>query len=74
MKINANYISVWSNDYEIITKCVINLDSKEVEEIEIVDVPEVDDYVCTKEYVEINDKLYPVYEKEDYNEIGIWRN
>ena len=74
MKINANYISVWSNGYEIITKCVINLNSKEVEEIEIVDVPEVDDYVCIKEYVEVNDKLYPVCEKKDYNEIGFWRN
>lgn len=74
MKINANYISIWSNGYEIITKCIINLDTKEVEEIEIVDVPEVNDYICTEEYVEVSGKLYPVYEKEDYSGIGVWRN
>lgn len=53
----ATYTSVWDGGYEITTSCKINMETKEVFDIEIVD-QDVD--VLEGEYVTIDGKKYSV--------------
>lgn len=54
---NATFISVWDNGYEVITNCKVNMETKEIFDIETVDV-DVD--ILEEEYVTIDDKKYSV--------------
>ena len=56
---NATFISVWDNGYEVITNCKVNMETKEIFDIEIVNV-DVD--ILEEEYVTIDDKKYSVSE------------
>lgn len=56
---NATFISVWDNGYEVITNCKVNMETKEIFDIETVDV-DVD--ILEEEYVTIDDKKYSVSE------------
>lgn len=55
---NAEYTSVWDGGVGITAPCKVNMDTKEVFDIEMVDVEGLD--VLEEEYVTINDKRYSV--------------
>lgn len=54
---NATYTSVWDGGYEVTTNCKVNMGTKEVFDIETVDV-DVD--ILEYEYATIDGKEYPV--------------
>lgn len=60
---NAKFTSVWDGGYEVITNCKVNMETKEIFDIETVDV-DVD--ILEEEYVTINDKKYSVFEIDGY--------
>lgn len=56
---NATFTSVWDGGYEVITNCKVNMETKEIFDIETVDI-NVD--ILEEEYVTINNKKYSVSE------------
>lgn len=65
--INSYFVSYWSNGIRVETPCKINTFTKEVFDILMVDVPEVDDAFCLEEDVIINDEEVPCYSSDDMN-------
>lgn len=62
------YTSVWDDGSRTITTtCSVNMDTKEVFEIEPVsdDIEDLD--ICDKEYIELNGEHYAVCEKSEYD-------
>lgn len=59
---NATYTSVWDGGFAVTTNCKVNMETKEVFDIETVDV-DVD--ILEYEYVTIDGKEYPVSNDED---------
>lgn len=57
----ATFTSVWDGGYEVTTNCKINMETKEVFDIETVDV---DVNILEYEYVTIDGKEYPVSNDE----------
>lgn len=55
---NATFTSVWDGDISVTTHCKVNTETKEVFDIEILDVKGVD--VLEKEFVTIDGEEYPV--------------
>ena len=65
---NATFTSVWDGGYEVTTGCKVNMETKEVFDIEIEDDPEIIDGLDMreKEYITIDDVDYSVYNKIEY--------
>lgn len=51
----ATYISVWDNGFEIPSLCDINLDTKEVTNVEIVDVESFELHHLEEEFIRLDD-------------------
>lgn len=72
MIIEAVYTSVWDDEIEIESSCKVNTETKEVFDIETVDVDYEDIDSCTNEYITLPDgNKYGAYhkgnaEKDDY--------
>ena len=64
---NATFTSVWDGGYEITTNCKVNMETKEVFDIELAEVDESLD-ILEKEYVVIDDVEYPVFQLSDITE------
>ena len=64
---NAKITSVWDGIYEITTNCKVNMETKEVFDIELAEVDESLD-ILEKEYVVIDDVEYPVFQLSDITE------
>lgn len=64
---NAKFTSVWDGSYEITTNCKVNMETKEVFDIELAEVDESLD-ILEKEYVVIDDVEYPVFQLSDITE------
>ena len=64
---NATFTSVWDGGYEITTNCKVNMETKEVFDIELAEVDESLD-ILEKEYVVIDDVEYPVFQLSDLTE------
>ena len=64
---NAKFTSVWDSDYEVTTDCKVNMETKEVFDIELAEVDESLD-ILEKEYVVIDDVEYPVFQLSDITE------
>ena len=64
---NAKITSVWDGGYEITTNCKVNMETKEVFDIELAEVDESLD-ILEKEYVVIDDVEYPVFQLSDITE------
>lgn len=56
----AKFTSVWDDGYEVTSECKVNMESKEVFDIELVNVDELDLEILEREYITIDDKEYPV--------------
>ena len=67
---NAAFTSVWSNT-TITTPCKVNTETREIFDIEIVDV-NTDNMILEREYVTVNGVKYPAYsaytDDEDWDE------
>ena len=61
--VEATFITVWDDTLRVSTTCNVNMDTKEVTDIEPAEVFNVN--TCTGQYVEIDDISYPVYEAGD---------
>lgn len=61
---NAIFTSVWDGGYEVTTNCKVNMETKEVFDIELAEVDESLD-ILEKEYVVIDDVEYPVFQLSD---------
>ena len=67
---SATYTSIWDGGHAITTDCKVNMDTKEVFDIEPIDV-DVD--ILENEYVTIDGKQYPVARKDEIeNNNGYW--
>lgn len=64
---NAKFTSVWDGGHEVTTSCKVNMETKEVFDIELAEVNESLD-VLEKEYVVIDDVEYPVFQLSDITE------
>ena len=64
---NAIFTSVWDGGYEITTDCKVDIETKEVFDIELAEVDESLD-ILEKEYVVIDDVEYPVFQLSDITE------
>lgn len=64
---NAIFTSVWDGGYEVTTNCKVNMETKEVFDIELAEVDESLD-ILEKEYVVIDDVEYPVFQLSDITE------
>lgn len=60
---NATFTSVWDGGYEITTNCKVNTETKEVFDVEKVDIDNVD--ILDYEYITINGEDYSVSSNED---------
>lgn len=63
--VDSYFVSYWDNDIRIETLCKVNILTKEVFNILMVDVPEVDDALCYEEDIIINDEEIPCYSSDD---------
>lgn len=63
--ISASFVSEWDGGTQIITSCKVNLDTKEVFNIQSVDC-NVNN--LEEEYIIINDEKFPVLQKSDITE------
>ena len=65
---NATFTSVWDGGYEVTTNCKVNMETKEVFDIEISEGTE--DFVneLDKEFVTIDELDYPVSSEREYTE------
>lgn len=62
---DAMFTSVWDDGFEIHSECKVDTETKEVFDIEMVDVSDYDIGVCTDEYITLLDgKQYDVYNVE----------
>ena len=52
---NATFVSVWDNDTEISSSCLVDTETKEIFDIEVVDVEDMDLDICTEEYIIFSD-------------------
>lgn len=67
---NATFTSVWDGGYEITTNCKVNMETKEVFNIEIsVGTEDLVDNL-DEEYISIDDVIYPV--SNDSEETEYW--
>lgn len=64
---NATFTSVWDGGYEVTTNCKVNMETREVFDIEMREVDESLD-ILEKEYVVIDDVGYPVFQLSDITE------
>lgn len=66
---NAEFISVWDDGHSVITsKCSVNMETKEVFDIEACDSPEIEKLdILDCEYIMIpgSDQKFPVSRKDD---------
>ena len=62
---NAKFISVWDGGYEVITGCKVDMETREVFDIEISE--DTADFVCELdyEYIIIDGDEYAVHDAED---------
>ena len=65
---NATFTSVWNGGYEVTTNCKVNMDTKEVFDIEKAGVDGLD--VLDEEYITIDGVNYPV--SADADETEYW--
>lgn len=61
---NATFTSVWDGGYEVTTNCKVNMETREVFDIELAEVDESFE-ILEKEYVVIDDVEYPVFQLSD---------
>ena len=65
----ATFTSVWDGGYEVTSECKVNIESKEVFDIESVNVDELDLEILEKEYITVDNKEYLVsQDREDDTE------
>ena len=64
---NATFTSVWDGGYEVTTDCKVDMETREVFDIAMVEVDESLD-ILEKEYVVIDDVEYPVFQLSDITE------
>ena len=65
---NATFISVWDNDTEISSSCLVDTETKEVFDIGVVDVEDMDLGICTEERIVFPDGTS--YNVDEYD--GYW--
>ena len=66
--VDATYHSCWDSGIDIESNCKVDLQTKEVFDIEVVDVEDFDLEILEGEYVEIDGCQYPVYIKSEVEE------
>ena len=52
---NATFVSVWNNDIDISCRCLVDTETKEIFDIDFVDVEDMDFGICTEEYIVFSD-------------------
>lgn len=60
----GTYVSIWDSGFEVRSSCKVNLISKEVFDIEIVNVEDLDCEILTGEFVIFNGLMHEVYSAE----------
>lgn len=72
MIVSGFYVSVWDDSIKLTTPCKINFDTREVFDIEQVDIEGID--VLTDEYLLDSDQKYfaQVYQKDEAEENDYW--
>lgn len=72
MIMSGFYVSIWDDDTKIKTPCKINFDTREVFDIEQVDIEGIN--TCTDEYLLDSDGKYfdQVYQKNEANTNEYW--
>lgn len=71
--VDAVYVSVWDDGVAITSACKVNLATREVFDIEIIE-PEIELDICENEYVVINRKDYPVVYKDEFDMLDDVKN
>lgn len=61
----AKFVSVWDGGYEVITGCKVNMETREVFDIEISENTAEFIYELDYEYIIIDGDEYPVHNAED---------
>lgn len=56
----AKFTSVWDDGYEVTSDCKVDMESKEVFDIEMTNVDELDLEILEREYITIDNKEYSV--------------
>lgn len=64
---NAYFTSVWDDGYEITSNCKVNLETKEVFDIELIDDENLEDCdILEHEYITIDGEDFDVFNKDEY--------
>jgi hypothetical protein len=61
---NTTFTSVWDDGYEVTTNCKVNMETREVFDIEMAEVDESYEQL-DYEYITLDGKTYVVYNAED---------
>lgn len=67
---NATFTSVWDGGYEITTNCKVNMETKEVFDIEKTDVDTVK--WLDKEYITIDEENFDVFSVDEVEDGNFW--
>lgn len=66
---NATFTSVWDGGYEVTTNCKVNMETREVFDIEVNNSDEIEGLnILEYEYITVDGIDYAVYNAEDYKD------
>lgn len=63
---NGTFTSVWDGGYEVTTNCKVNMETREVFDIEMADCDGFE--YLEKEYITVDGEEYPVFQISDITE------
>ena len=75
--VHAVFVSVWDDGFEVETGCMVDMDTKEVVEIEMEEDPDILENldILEREYIRFDDGTeFPVYQEDECSEGDFWYN
>lgn len=68
---NAKFVSVWDGGYEITTKCKVDMETREVFDIEMREVDESLEHL-DNEYITIDGEDFDVFSVDEVEDANFW--
>lgn len=68
---NATFTSVWDGGYEVTTNCKVDMETREVFDIEMREVDESLEHL-DNEYITIDDNNFDVFSIDEVEDMNFW--
>ena len=68
---NATFTSVWDGGYEVTTNCKVDMETREVFDIEMREVDESLEHL-DNEYITINEESFDVFSVDEVEDANFW--